>query len=430
MKQEKRYRQYMYSYPHKLAYREVEKREVIEALEKIEEKALHLYIHIPFCKGHCGYCNLFAIHHVEKDLLEAYVDAMIRQIQQYANYILKSGAKIESIIFGGGTPFVLDISHFDKLFTALEEAWCVNLSECRIDIETSPRDTSQEKIDYLMKKGLFRISIGVQSFVKAELKAVRRGHDKASCEQALGMIQKAKPKCFNIDLIYGIEGQSIDSFLSSIETALSYEPSEIFLYPLYIRPKTPLYGKMQVQESLQYEMYQKAVSYLKEKGYHQSSMRRFVKRKEQEVSSCGFEQSISIGCGGRSYLGDLHFCTPYDLEPKATKQILKQFCESVDFTEGMTAYRLDREECMRRFVVKNLAFHTGLNRADFQQMFQGDVVEYFSELFQKLEGEEYIYYEKQMIKMTEKGFGNADQILSYFISEKVRKGMQSERNYI
>lgn len=291
------YYQYMYSYPHKSAYYDIDDKNIIKAIKNLKDDNLTAYIHVPFCETKCGYCNLFSIPNNDGELLDKYVDSVCKHIKQYKKHLTKD-IKFSTLVIGGGTPLILSIEQFNKIFTALEENLGMKTDEVEFIIETSPNQTDLSKLKYLKEIGVNRISIGVQSFIDSELKSIYRQHDKKSCHEAL---EKLKPLNFdvvNIDLIYGIEGQSRESLIYSINNAVKYKPEEIFIYPLYIRENTGIFEKMNLNHKTQHEMYDIAVEELNKRGYVQTSMRRFVRKLPKENISCGFDQMISFGCGG------------------------------------------------------------------------------------------------------------------------------------
>lgn len=428
MKQQKRYDQYMYSYPHKRAYYPLEGAAVWAALAQWDGEELTLYVHIPFCSGKCGYCNLFSLASAKEDVRKRYMDTVCRQIRQYGAGLSKKQFKIKQVILGGGTPFILSIEQFLQLFEALEQAFHFSLLNCGFDIETSPGETTEEKLLFLKQRGMRRLSIGIQSFKEEELKRIYRHHGVKSCHEALAVIKKVGTESLNVDLIYGIEGQTEESFQESLRMALLYDPDELFLYPLYIRRDTMLYGRMRIDESRIYELYQFAVGFLRTEGYKQTSMRRFVKIRPDagilngEVS-CGFESMLSLGCGGRSYIGDLHFCEPYEVNAEICYEILENYMQKDHFMDGLKGYALNQDEQMRRFIIKNLGYYNGLSLAEYAECFGQDLLFQFGELWQELNADGQILIGGGRITLTPKGMGNSDCILAMWISEAVNRGM-------
>ena len=236
------YVQYMYSYPHKTAYRQLEGISFKEYLPNLEGGENSLYVHIPFCQYKCGYCNLFSLAGREEEFIIRYIDAMERHAIQLQDVFSKQ-IQFQDLTLGGGTPLILSVENLNRLFDIVKTHFRFTQEDFPIIVETSPNQTSKEKLEVLKKNGVSRVSIGVQSFLEEELKTLHRFHSTDSARIALTAIKEMNFECLNIDLIYGIPGQTLESLETSMKQALEYEPEELFVYPLYIKPDTPLQKK-------------------------------------------------------------------------------------------------------------------------------------------------------------------------------------------
>lgn len=165
------YRQYMYNYPHKTAYRplkDVNLKDYIPLLNRSRQNSL--YFHIPYCESKCGYCNLFSVAGIGEKDRDRYLSAIERQIQQYA---------LQKVIFqdltiGGGTPLYLTQRQLEWLFEQIQSSFTFEKTEHEVIVETSPKQTEKEKLELLKAYGVTRISIGVQSFIGEELNTLMR----------------------------------------------------------------------------------------------------------------------------------------------------------------------------------------------------------------------------------------------------------------
>ena len=301
-----RYVDYMYSYPHKTAYRPFPSPvSLLPYLEQVEGQKASLYFHIPFCSHKCGYCNLFSLQTNRADYIATYLETLHKQAQQLSP--LTTGLIFDSFAIGGGTPLFLTVSQLEYL---LETAalFGVHPSHAFTSIETSPEYADPARLTWLKQAGVARISIGIQSFLNEELTALKRRPRQDMINQALETIRKMEFPFFNIDLIYGIKGQTVDSFLYSLEQALLFQPNELFIYPLYVRQGTAITERE--SDDVCFRMYCAARDLLKDRGFLQTSMRRFIHHPSTDAEiSCGDEVMLSCGSGGRSYLGNLHYAT-------------------------------------------------------------------------------------------------------------------------
>ena len=158
-----------------------------------------LYIHIPFCKVKCHYCDFhFSVQHQS---LEKVIEAMCQDINIQKNYL--EGEVLDTIYFGGGTPSLLDEIHFNKLFNAIYSNLSVSKT-LEITAECNPDDLSQTKLEVLKKVGINRLSIGIQSFDEGQLQFLNRAHSSAEAEQSVILAQKSGFENITIDLIYGL----------------------------------------------------------------------------------------------------------------------------------------------------------------------------------------------------------------------------------
>lgn len=416
----------MYNYPHKTAYRSLADKNFLDYLPALLlSSANSLYLHIPFCETKCGFCNLFSVAGQGNAAMEQYLDAMKRQAAQYQ----LTEVAFQSLTIGGGTPLLLSADQLERLLLMTYDLVHFQSKKRELIIETSPRQTSRDKFEILKEHGVTRVSIGIQSFHDAELKSLRRGHRVNEALPALELLKQMEIPSLNLDLIYGIPGQTEVSLLDSIRKALFFEPEELFLYPLYQTRDRICLGQGRVNNSdYSYRLYQTALNELKNKGYYQTSMRRFVKKApvpSENWEGCGFqENTVAIGCGGRSYIGNLHFCEPYDNNSSACIRLLKQYMEKNDHTVLKHGYLLNMDENKRHFILKNLFYINGLSEAAYQKYFHGDLWKDFPVLAWILEKGYAIRTKDHFIKLTQEGMDLSDCLGPMFISEEVKERME------
>ncbi|MGF1555278.1 radical SAM family heme chaperone HemW [Paucihalobacter sp.] len=193
-----------------------------------------IYIHIPFCKQSCYYCDFhFSTSFKKKDLMvEAIINELKMRKGEFKNTI------VETIYFGGGTPSLLSLEEFDQIMTSVYKFYKV-ASAPEITLEANPDDLSKEKIKQLAASPINRLSIGIQSFFEEDLKLMNRAHNaeeaKACLDETLNHFEN-----ISIDLIYGIPGMSNERWMQNIETALQFNIPHISSYALTVEPKTAL----------------------------------------------------------------------------------------------------------------------------------------------------------------------------------------------
>lgn len=416
------YIQYMYSYPHKTAYGVLSGIRLEDYAKRLVAGDNSLYFHIPFCQSKCGYCNLFSVTGQSEAFMKEYVDAMERQAQQVAR-IFPESVQFSDLTLGGGTPLSLPTGQLERVFEIAEKIMGFDAGDKMIIVETSPGQTTEEKLRLLKEHSVTRISMGVQSFQEEELRRLNRSHSVAQVEQAMTWIRRMGFPCVNLDLIYGIPGQTIESLLASAKRVLEYEPEELFVYPLYIKKDTYLSGKKLNRSEYTYEMYLQIRDYLKDRGYVPCSMRRFVRGgSPSDTGSCGFDNTISLGCGGRSYIGNLHFCTPYGVRQSQCMSILREYMEQQNYLDITHGYLLSEDEEKRRYVIKNILFSSGLSLEEYGQVYGSRPEEDYPILADWIR-DGYAFVNHMRMYLTEKGISLSDYLGPMLISKEVREKM-------
>lgn len=421
------YIQYMYSYPHKTAYQTLDQLDVRDYFSCLLSQENSLYLHIPFCQYKCGYCNLFSVAGAGEALMEEYINAMERQMKQYSE-AMPGGVVFDDLTIGGGTPLLLSEEQLERLFSLVQQYFVLK-PDASVIMETSPNQTTMQKLRCVKRLGVTRLSIGVQSFHEEELSLLYRQHSAARAKQALEAIREVSFDTVNIDLIYGIPGQTVASMLDSLEQALQFEPEELFIYPLYIKQGTELSNRGIERADTAYHCYQAVVKSLMTAGYQQLSMRRFVKEREEETvlnKPCGFSNTLSFGCGGRSYLSNLHFCTPYAVKQQYCKRELQNYIMQEDMTKVTYGLLLNEDEMRRRYVIKNLLFDRGIMEADYVAHYSEMVTEAFP-LLKEWEQQGYVSFQQGFVALTTLGRSYSDYLGPKLMSKEVIERMQEWR---
>jgi len=426
------YRSYLYSYPHKTAYRELDPPLPLGPMwERENTDTYFLYMHIPFCAARCGFCNLFTLPDRRDDTHERYVDALERQAKQWAP--ITSRRPYSRFAIGGGTPTLLNEVQLNRLFDIAEHVMGLDPAQASISVETSPDTVTDAKLAIMKERSVDRISMGIQSFIEAEASAIYRPQKPQEVERALEKLTRYDFPLLNLDLIYGLPGQTVESWIYSLERVLAYEPGEIFIYPLYTRENTIVKPDdiRRQGPDIRMELYIAARETLKSKGYVQYSMRRFAK--EQSSSkvllpySCQEEGMVGLGCGARSYTSEVHYASKYGVSYKATQSIIADYVATERYDVADYGIVLSREEQRRRFILKALLHREGLTLSDYQERFGTDVMSdypWLSELFTEDMGRVELEEGERVLRLTEEGLGYSDAIGDWLISAEIREQME------
>ncbi|MBN9118811.1 MAG: STM4012 family radical SAM protein, partial [Planctomycetes bacterium] len=267
------YAAYVYAYPHKTAYRPFEPRALSDVWANEPRSGLFLYVHVPFCTMRCGFCNLFTTANPQADLVTFYLEALSRQAEAVRAAL--PDAKFARFAIGGGTPTYLSETQLAALFDLVERVMAVDARAIPTGVETSPDTLTPAKTALLKSRGVERVSIGVQSFIESEAANSGRPQSRADVAAALSLLAGSGFRAVNVDLIYGLPGQTVATWLYSLREALRYSPDELYLYPLYVRPLTGLGRSRKEWDDSRLACYREARAVLLAEGYEQVSMRMF-----------------------------------------------------------------------------------------------------------------------------------------------------------
>ncbi|MFG3196807.1 STM4012 family radical SAM protein [Streptomyces sp. NPDC048208] len=377
------YQSYVYAYPHKTAYRKLTDRPRLSELWADEPKdALSLYLHIPFCEVRCGFCNLFTRIGAPDGLTDAYLDALERQAGAVREALgQRDPVRFATAAFGGGTPTFLTAAELTRLCDIAEHRMGADLRAVPLSVEASPATATADRLEVLAERGATRLSLGVQSFDDTEARAAVRPQRRADVEAALGRVREAGIPVLNIDLIYGIDGQTEHTWLSSLDAALAWRPEELYLYPLYVRPLTGL-GRRAGTADAEWDeqrlrLYRVGRDHLLAHGYEQRSMRMFRRAdapaEGAEDYACQTDGMIGLGCGARSYTSGLHYSFDYAVGMHEIRAIIDDYCArpAVDFAHAEYGRRMTGDEARRRHLLQSLLQADGLAVTDYRARFGG-----------------------------------------------------------
>ncbi len=362
---------YAYSYPHKHSYRKLAPVSLQELWAPEKKDALFLYVHLPFCEMRCGFCNLFTMANPKADMVNAYLHALEREAATLKQVVAPES--FGQMAVGGGTPTFLELPQLEKLFTIIRNLGA-EPENIPVSFEMSPQTITAAKAALLLAQGVDRVSIGIQSFLETEQKALGRPQKNKEAFAALDLLKQYAFGAVNVDLIYGAEGQTIDSWLYSVEQVIRYEVEEVFIYPLYIRPLTGITKSGVVPEDNRPALYQAAKEALTAAGYEQVSMRMFRRshtKAPATLYSCQEDGMLGLGAGARSYTKAVHYSSEYAVARHNIRSIIDQYAmkSAQDFGYADYGIVLPREEQQRRFIIKSILHSSGLDTGRYQALY-------------------------------------------------------------
>ncbi|MEU5882184.1 STM4012 family radical SAM protein [Spirillospora sp. NPDC047279] len=415
------YQGYVYAYPHKTAYRPLRPEPSLADVWADEDRrALFLYLHVPFCEMRCGFCNLFTRTGAPEELTGAYLDALERQAAAVTD-ALGGDAAFATAAFGGGTPTYLTAPELERLCDVA--ARFADLPAIPLGVETSPATATTDRLTVLRDRGTTRVSIGVQSFLDDEARAAVRPQKRAEVEAALDRIRAVGFPVLNIDLIYGIDGQTPATWLHSLDAALAWKPEELYLYPLYVRPLTGLGRRARDWDDQRLELYRIGRDHLIGHGYEQVSMRMFRLPGGAGGGTeycCQTDGMIGLGCGARSYTSSLHYSFEYAVGASQVRGIIDDYVRERDFGTARVGFTLDDGERRRRHLLQSLLQAEGLDRAAYRARFGADAAADFAADLRAFGERGWLDRDDDVIRLTPDGLAHSDAVGPALFSGGVR----------
>ncbi len=377
---------------------------------------LGLYLHIPFCRQKCAYCDFLSFPCKSNRLLVEYAGALTLEMrsrrEDCADHL------IDSVFIGGGTPSLMPSEAFRKIMTELKENFTVS-EDAEITVEANPASLSQEKLEMYRQCGVNRLSIGVQSFDNRILRVLGRLHDK---NEAFQMIQTAKRAGFdniNIDLIFGVPTQTLKIWADTMRQGIFLGPQHISLYSLQLEEGTDLYRRVREERSLSEipeimdrEMYHEAVSMLREAGYRQyeisnAAIPGYESRHNGKYWS--YEEYLGLGLGASSFFKGRRFKNHERMFRYI--EAIKEGRVPVD--EKSIEHYTERDE-MGIFVFTGLRRAEGVSLKEFRRVFGMDLFTVYDPAILKRNRGLINLYDDQLY-LTDAGRDVSNRVMAEFV---------------
>ena len=366
-----------------------------------------IYIHIPFCKQACHYCDFHFSTSLKKK--DAMVLALAKEIQMRKSEF--QDEVVETIYFGGGTPSILDISDLKLLIDTVFSNYNV-VDNPEITVEANPDDLTQQRIIELSNNQINRLSIGIQSFFEDDLKMMNRAHNATEARECLEFATHYFDN-ISIDLIYGIPGMGNEKWLQNIETALSFQIPHISSYALTVEPKTALHTFIQKgiipqpDDDVAQQHFQLLVDKLEANGFIHYELSNFGKSTYFSKNNSSYwlgKKYIGIGPSAHSYNG---ISRSWNVSNNTI--YLKAIAENKLPSETEVLTITDR---YNEYIMTGLRTIWGVSLVRIKKEFGETYLNYLMNQSQKLLLDDLLYIEKGILKPTKKGKFLSDGIAS------------------
>ncbi len=325
---------------------------------------LSLYIHIPWCVRKCPYCDFNS--HTASPILpeEEYVDALLADLDLDLPHV--HGRELRSIFFGGGTPSLFSAQALGRLLTGVEQRIRF-ASDIEITLEANPGTFEQEKFRAYRSLGINRLSIGIQSFQEAKLKALGRIHNGDEAIRAADMARQAGFDNFNLDLMHGLPGQSQEEALNDLRQAIALAPTHLSWYQLTLEPNTVFWNQPPVlpEDDILWDIQETGQQLLADNGYAQYEVSAYAqpgKAARHNLNYWAFGDFIGIGAGAHGKLSHPDGRIIRTWKTRLPKDYLNP---DKPFQAGHK--RLSTEELPFEFLMNALRLTDGVDAALFQE---------------------------------------------------------------
>ncbi len=377
-----------------------------------------LYIHIPFCLKKCGYCDFLSFGGCTEELQRQYVQALVKELGFYKG----EGRTIDTIYIGGGTPSLLPADCVETILAAAREAFMV-AEDPEISLEANPKTLTEGKLKAYGKAGINRLSLGVQSMDDRLLAFMGRAHDRADFLESWRMVREQGFFNVNVDLMFGIPGQTQEMWEDSLRQVLELGPEHISFYSLQLEEGTPFCRKYKAGEmdlppaEEDRRMYHQGIRMLKEAGYDHYEISNCARpgfASRHNLKYWNFEEYLAVGLGAHSFR--------YDQGRQRNVSRLETYIQRIG--QGLLpvdagAFQEEsRRDYMGEYVFTALRKSEGLDTADFEKVFGACFFSVYKEQMDAVSAYErqgLLRVEGTRIALTERGIDCSNEIMAEFV---------------
>lgn len=391
-------------------------------------KNIGLYIHIPFCKRKCEYCD-FKSYAGQEALIDEYIKWLNYEIElvgksnqaDYENGLDKL-AVVNTIYIGGGTPSFIEEKHIKEILDAIKKNYVfpINLEEkVEVTIEVNPGTVNEEKLKTYKASGINRLSIGLQETHNEILKNIGRIHTYQDFLETYQTARKVGFDNINVDLMLALPGQSIEDLSESVDRIIKLNPEHISVYSLIIEEGTPFYKKYMNNElklpedEIERKMYWLVKKRLEEAGYKHYEISNFAKpgyESKHNLACWNQEEYIGLGVSAHSYTNNLRYSNIDNIP-----NYIQNLKSGKDYLNLVVHEKQTKESKMKEFIMLGLRKIDGVYIQNFKEKFGENPIYLYRKEFEKLVQEELLEIDGDVIRLTNKGLDLANLVWEEFV---------------
>ena len=371
-------------------------------------KNLGIYVHIPFCKKKCNYCD-FISYEDKNEFVNLYIEKLQEEIKKNAK--ITKEYEISTIYIGGGTPSYIDSSYILEILTSIKENYNIN-KNVEITIEVNPGTVNEEKLKSYIEAGINRLSIGLQSTKNNLLQLIGRIHKYEDFLETYNLARKVGFKNINVDLMIGLPTQTLEDVQESINEVIKLNSEHISVYSLILEEGTKLEKQIEEKtlflpdENIEREEYWLVKNKLKEQGYVHYEISNFSKKgyeSKHNVSCWKQEEYIGFGVAAHSYINKTRYSNVDNIE------------EYINCNSHIIHEKQEKEAEEKEYMLLGLRKIDGVKISEFKNKFSENPIYVFKNELEKLVKEKLIECDLNTIKLTNKGIDLANIVWQEFI---------------
>ena len=380
-------------------------------------KELGIYIHIPFCKQKCYYCDFVSYANKEEKIQE-YIKCLQKEIEIESEKYKNEEYEITTIYIGGGTPSFIDASYIERIINTIKQNYKL-YENPEITIEVNPGTINEEKIKKYKDIGINRISIGLQTTKDNLLKQIGRIHKYEEFLNCYKIVKKIGIDNINVDLMLGLPNQTLEDLKEGLIEVINLKPNHISLYSLILEENTIL-EKMVSQnmtklpdEDLEREMYWTTKNILEENGYIHYEISNFSKKgyeSKHNLNCWGQKEYLGFGVAAHSYIKNKRYCNTNNIE-----DYIKNIQNGKILNNRIICEIQNKLEEQKEYMLLGLRKIQGIDIQEFKNKFIDNPIYIFHKELEKLIKEELVEIDLNQIKLTSKGLDFANLVWEEFV---------------
>lgn len=380
-------------------------------------KELGIYVHIPFCKQKCYYCD-FISYAKKEEVVEQYISSIKKEIKEQSKRVNKNENSITTIYIGGGTPSFINENYIKEILNEIKQNYNIK-QDSEITIEVNPGTVNEEKLEEYRKIGINRLSIGLQSTKDNLLKQIGRIHNYEEFVTCYKLARKIGFKNINVDLMLGLPNQTLKDIEESLNEIIKLNPEHISFYSLIVEEGTSIEKMIEQKvlelpnEEIERKMYWDAKKILEDNGYNHYEISNFAKKgyeSKHNLNCWNQKEYLGFGVAAHSYFENKRYCNI---------DCIEDYCKNIengDIKNNKTICEIQTEEEKKKeYMLLGLRKIEGINIQEFKNKFVENPIYKFHKELEKLVNEELIEIDLNQIKLTNKGLDFANLVWEEFV---------------